>query len=143
VLKNQEQFMRLKAREKGKTGTTYHGLYATHPRNDKRLQTVIRAANELDDGTYIESPEVPGEFRRVTDGLVWGESVGGQRADDRYYHNKLGSPSNSPRAGAWTPAPGPWSPAPGRQRRGHDHPAPRRCRGRRRSRCSRDRPAAP
>ena len=90
VLKNQEQFMRLKAREKGKSGATYHGLYATHPRNDKRLQTVIRAANELDDGTYIESPEVPGEFRRVTDGMVWGASVEGQRAEDRYYHNKLG-----------------------------------------------------
>ncbi|MFK8041601.1 M48 family metalloprotease [Congregibacter sp.] len=90
VLKNQEQFMRLKAKAAGKSGTTYHGLYATHPRNDKRLQTVIRAANELDDGTYIESPEEPGEFRRVTDGLVWGESVEGQRADDRYYHNKLG-----------------------------------------------------
>ena len=90
VLKNQEQFMRLKARERGKSGATYHGLYATHPRNDKRLKTVIRAAGELDDGTYIESPEVPGEFRRVTDGLVWGASVQGQRAQDRYYHNKLG-----------------------------------------------------
>jgi predicted Zn-dependent protease len=90
VLKDQEQFMRLKAKEKGKSGATYHGLYATHPRNDKRLQTVIRAANELDDGSYIESPEEPGEFRRVTDGLVWGASVEGQRADDRYYHNKLG-----------------------------------------------------
>lgn len=90
VLKNQEQFMRLKARAAGRSGATYHGLYATHPRNDKRLQTVIRAARELDDGTYIESPEVPGEFRRVTDGIVWGESVAGQRADDRYYHNKLG-----------------------------------------------------
>lgn len=82
--------MRLKARERGKSGATYHGLYATHPRNDQRLQTVIRAANELDDGTYIESPEIPGEFRRVTDGLVWGAPVGGQRAGDRYYHNKLG-----------------------------------------------------
>ena len=90
VLKNQEQFMRVKAREAGKTGSTYHGVYATHPRNDKRLQTVIRAASELDDGAYIESPEIPGEFRRVTDGVVWGESVGGQRADDRYYHNRLG-----------------------------------------------------
>lgn len=90
VLKDQEQFMRLKAKEKGKSGTTYHGLYASHPRNDKRLQTVIRAANELDDGTYIESPELPGEFRQVSDGLVWGASVEGQRADDRYYHNKLG-----------------------------------------------------
>lgn len=103
VLKNQEQYMRLKAREAGKTGTTYHGLYATHPRNDKRLQTVIRAAHELDDGTYIESPEVPGEFRRVTDGLVWGESVAGQRADDRYYHNKLGFTIEQPEGWAITP----------------------------------------
>jgi predicted Zn-dependent protease len=100
VLKNQEQFMRLKAREKGKTGTTYHGLYATHPRNDKRLQTVIQAASELNDGSYIESPEVPGEFRSVTDGLVWGAPVGGQRADDRYYHNKLGFTFEKPEG--WT-----------------------------------------
>lgn len=103
VLKNQEQYMRLKAREAGKSGTTYHGLYATHPRNDKRLQTVIRAAHELDDGTYIESPEIPGEFRRVTDGLVWGESVAGQRADDRYYHNKLGFTIEQPEGWAITP----------------------------------------
>ena len=102
VLKNQEQFMRVKAREAGKTGTTYHGLYATHPRNDKRLQTVIRAANELDDGTYIESPELPGEFRQVTDGVVWGESVEGQRADDRYYHNKLGFTFEQPEGWAVT-----------------------------------------
>ncbi|MEM1188851.1 MAG: M48 family metalloprotease [Pseudomonadota bacterium] len=104
VLKNQEQFMRLKAREAGRSGTTYHGLYATHPRNDKRLQTVIRAANELDDGTYIESPELPGEFRQVTDGVVWGESVGGQRADDRYYHNKLGFTFEQPEGWAVTPS---------------------------------------
>jgi len=104
VLKNQEQFMRLKARAAGKSGTTYHGLYATHPRNDKRLQTVIGAANELDDGTYIESPEEPGEFRRVTDGLVWGESVGGQRADDRYYHNKLGFTIEQPEGWAVSPS---------------------------------------
>lgn len=89
VLKDQEQFQRVKAREKGRSGATYHGLYASHPRNDKRLQTVIRAANELDDGTYIESPEVPGEFRKMTDGIVWGPSVEGLRAEDRYYHNKL------------------------------------------------------
>lgn len=102
VLKNQEQFMRLKAKAAGKSGATYHGLYATHPRNDKRLQTVIRAASELDDGSYIESPEEPGEFRRVTDGIVWGESVAGQRADDRYYHNKLGFTIEQPEGWAVT-----------------------------------------
>ena len=36
VLKDQEQFQRVKARATGKPAGTYHGLYASHPRNDKR-----------------------------------------------------------------------------------------------------------
>jgi predicted Zn-dependent protease len=89
VLKNQEQYQRVKARTSGKPVGTYHGLYATHPRNDQRLQTVVRAAEDLERDTAVENPEVPGEFRRHLQGLVWGESVQGQRADNRYYHNKL------------------------------------------------------
>ncbi len=89
VLKDQEQFQRTKAKASGRPGGTYHGLYATHPRNDKRLQTVIRAAAELDVGEYVESPELPGEFKRHIDGLVWGASVQSERDEDRYYHNKL------------------------------------------------------
>ncbi len=88
VLKDQEQFARLNARAAGKPSGTYHGLYATHPRNDQRLQTVIQAANELDTGEVLEDPSVPGEFQRRTDGLPWGPRI--KREDDRYYHNKLG-----------------------------------------------------
>ncbi len=88
VLKDQEQFARLNARAAGKPSGTYHGLYATHPRNDQRLQTVIRAANELDTGEVLEDPALPGEFQRRTDGLPWGPRT--KREDDRYYHNKLG-----------------------------------------------------
>ncbi len=88
VLKNQEQFQRVKAKSSGKPTGTYHGLYATHPRNDQRLKTVIRTASELDG--YVESPEVPGEFRRHIDGMVWGESVQGEQEENRYYHTKLG-----------------------------------------------------
>lgn len=88
VLKDQEQFARLNARAAGKPAGTYHGLYATHPRNDQRLQTVIRAANELDSGQVLDDPAIPGEFQRRTDGLPWGPRV--NREDDRYYHNKLG-----------------------------------------------------
>ena len=84
VLKNQEQFQRLKAREQGKPTGTYHGLYATHPRNDKRLQTVIRAANELGGDEYIENPEIPGEFQSHVNGMGWGEGIQSNRADDRY-----------------------------------------------------------
>ena len=90
VLKDQEQFQRVKARSSGRKVGTYHGLYASHPRNDQRLQTVIRTASELDTDEYVENPEVPGEFRRHVEGLVWGASVQSQRAEDRFYHNKLG-----------------------------------------------------
>jgi predicted Zn-dependent protease len=89
VLKNQEQYQRVKTRASGKPVGTYHGLYATHPRNDQRLQTVIRAANDLERDAAVEDPEIPGEFRSHLEGLVWGESVQGQQADNRYYHNKL------------------------------------------------------
>ena len=89
VLKDQEMFQRVKAKETGKKVGSYHGLYATHPRNDKRLQTVIRAANELQSDEYLESPEIPGEFQRQVNGLVWGASAQGQRPKNRFYHNKL------------------------------------------------------
>ena len=87
VLKDQEQFARFKAG--GKSTGSYHGLYASHPRNDKRLQTVVRAAGELQLDEYVESPEQPGEFRRHIEGLVWGPSIQGQKEENRYYHNKL------------------------------------------------------
>ena len=88
VLKDQEQFQRVKAKSSGKKASSYHGLYATHPRNDARLQQVIRTARELDQD--VEDPSRPGEFRQLMEGLVWGPSTQGLRAEDRYYHNKLG-----------------------------------------------------
>lgn len=90
VLKDQEQFQRVKAKSSGKPVASYHGLYATHPRNDQRLQTVIRTAGDLTTGETLVDPEVPGEFRRHIEGLVWGPSVQSEREDNRYYHNKLG-----------------------------------------------------
>ncbi|MEM9257514.1 MAG: M48 family metalloprotease, partial [Pseudomonadota bacterium] len=48
VLKDQEQFQRVKAKAGGKPTQTYHGLYASHPRNDQRLRTVVREAGQLD-----------------------------------------------------------------------------------------------
>jgi predicted Zn-dependent protease len=90
VLKDQEQFQRVKAKASGKKVSGYHGLYATHPRNDARLQQVIRTASELELDEEVENPAKPGEFRRLMEGLVWGASTQGLRAEDRYYHNKLG-----------------------------------------------------
>jgi predicted Zn-dependent protease len=79
----------VQAKASGKPSGTYHGLYASHPRNDLRLQTVIKAANELDIDEMPENPELPGEYRRQTEGLVYGASAEAQSEPDRFYHNKL------------------------------------------------------
>jgi predicted Zn-dependent protease len=89
VLKDQEQYRRMQAKASGKPSGTYHGLYASHPRNDLRLQTVIRAANELDIDEMPENPEIPGEYRRQTEGMVYGASAAAQGEPNRFYHNKL------------------------------------------------------
>jgi len=54
VLKDHQRYQRLKARDGGQQVAVYHGLYATHPRNDQRLQTVVRKAAELEG--YADSP---------------------------------------------------------------------------------------
>jgi predicted Zn-dependent protease len=90
VLKDQEQFQRVKARAGGKPVASYHGLYASHPRNDQRLKEVVKTASSLDYATPADDPAIPGEFERHLEGLVWGESVQSDRAENRFYHNKLG-----------------------------------------------------
>jgi len=89
VLKNQEQYQRVKAKSGGRQLNTYHGLYASHPRNDQRLKTVVGTAATLEPGSATD-PARPGEFRQRLEGLPWGEGGRGDRTANRYYHNKLG-----------------------------------------------------
>ena len=86
VLKNQEDFNRKVAG----TGGGYHGLFATHPRNDKRLQEAIEDVARLS-GTAITHAD-DSAFRAVLDGLVVGQSNQSQRSDERnrYYQTLLG-----------------------------------------------------
>jgi predicted Zn-dependent protease len=89
VLKDQEQYNRLKAQAAGRQSQSYHGLFATHPRNDRRLQRVIQTASELGERPAKEID--PAEFRAATQGLAYGKSSTiAQRQDNRFYHNKLG-----------------------------------------------------
>lgn len=86
VLKNQEDFNR---RVQGQRGT-YHGVFATHPRNDTRLQQAIAAVGELDNAQVAEIDE--DEFRKHIDGLILGESNAARQQDtrNRYYQTSLG-----------------------------------------------------
>ena len=77
TLKNQEDFNR----KISNNGGGYHGLFATHPRNDRRLQEAIAAVGKLPDGTLEEIDEAI--FRQKLDGLIVGASRGSQAKDSR------------------------------------------------------------
>jgi predicted Zn-dependent protease len=51
VLKNQEDFNRVATGG----GSTYHGLFATHPRNDRRLQEAIEQVDQLNTSSFLDN----------------------------------------------------------------------------------------
>ncbi len=85
VLKNHEDFTK---RTSNRTAVSYHGLFASHPRNDKRLQEVVGKAGELSEQQVSE--EDPIVFREQMTGLIVGPSpqnaAGGDQRN-RYYQS--------------------------------------------------------
>jgi predicted Zn-dependent protease len=88
ILKNQELYAKIKAKAQGRKLQTYHGLFSTHPRNDKRLQNIIANAKTLSERQRETlDPEL---FRNAVEGLSYGKtSKKLARSDNRFYHNKL------------------------------------------------------
>lgn len=88
ILKNQELYAAERAREAGREPQGYHGLFASHPRNDTRLQEVIKAADKYrDTGQPIADD---GEFLRLTDGMAYGETESqGITRGNKFYHKDL------------------------------------------------------
>ncbi|WP_189399065.1 M48 family metalloprotease [Arenicella chitinivorans] len=88
ILKNQELFARQKAEEQGIAYQGYHGLFSTHPRNDQRLQQVIREAAKYRDTANPEPDD--GEFLRLTNGMAYGQSESqGIVRGNKFYHKDL------------------------------------------------------
>ena len=85
VLKDQDVFSSEVERRK----SSYHGLFASHPRNDRRLHEVIRAG-----GAEAEPPEEvtrEGDYLSMIEGLPWGDvAADGLVRDSRYYHGSFG-----------------------------------------------------
>ena len=71
------------------TGQTqgYHGLFASHPKNDKRLHDAVqRSAYVLPE----EMSDYEGDFWEMLDGLVYGNQAAAGIVKDRaYYHGTL------------------------------------------------------
>ncbi|MFT5136652.1 MAG: putative Zn-dependent protease [Arenicella sp.] len=68
---------------------SYHGVFATHPRSDKRLQEVIRSAGELPPGEAYRGRE---KYRKMISGVVFGPNYTGNKRPDqeRFTHKTLG-----------------------------------------------------
>ncbi|PCH63138.1 MAG: peptidase M48, partial [SAR86 cluster bacterium] len=86
VLKNQEDFNRIKSNNQA----SYHGLFATHPRNDTRLQLAVSKVGNLD-STLLNSVD-ESVFRNNIEGLLVGANVssGTTETRNRYYQELLG-----------------------------------------------------
>ena len=70
-----------------KQPTVYHGLFSTHPKNDKRLYEAVQKSQHL----FPEELQDPvGDFWGMVDGLVYGsEATAGLIKGTTYYHGSL------------------------------------------------------
>jgi len=88
ILKNQELFEKQRAEAEGRQPRAYHGVFASHPKNDTRLQEVIKAAEKFRDRSKPEPDD--GEFLRLTDGMAFGDSEKqGVTRGNEFYHKAL------------------------------------------------------
>ncbi len=86
VLKNQEDFNRRTTNSRG----SYHGLFATHPRNDTRLQEAIANVGSLSTEQITQTGN--DSFRGVLEGLTVGASQASSTTEsrNRFYQALLG-----------------------------------------------------
>ncbi len=88
LLKNQELFEKQRARAEGREPHAYHGVFASHPRNDRRLQEVVGEARHLK-VRGVTRPE-RADFLAALDGLAFGDSeAGGIVLKGRFLHKPL------------------------------------------------------
>lgn len=86
-LKDHERFTKQRMADSGKKVQTYHGLFATHPRNDKRLLESVKQSNA---GGSQGDPGVAA-FRIATEALPWGRSQQTHTAkQNRHYDYQRG-----------------------------------------------------
>jgi predicted Zn-dependent protease len=88
ILKDQEEFDKVRAAREGREPRAYHGLFATHPKNDQRLQEVIKEAEKFTNTATTRDAQ--GRFLEFTDGMDYGpsESQGILRGRN-FYHKEL------------------------------------------------------
>ncbi|MEO8992220.1 MAG: M48 family metalloprotease [Nitrosospira sp.] len=89
VLKNQELFDIEAAEQEGREPRRYHGIFATHPDNDVRLQEVVGEANRYAQPGKIDDRRT--EFLRQTEGMIFGDAASqGVVRGSTFQHGRMG-----------------------------------------------------
>jgi len=97
VLKNQEIYDKALAKKEGREPNAYHGVFATHPENDKRLQEVIGRAKQLQTQSSRNNNNRV-SFLRNLEGVVFGEGEKqGIVRGNKFYHHELNIKLDLPR----------------------------------------------
>ena len=89
VLKDQELYEKALAKKENREPKIYHGVFSTHPKNDDRLKTVVRAAKTLSPVQYRDDNRAT--YLKSIDGMVWGQNPDqGVVVKNRFMHAELG-----------------------------------------------------
>ena len=87
ILKDQEAYEVKVAAREGREPQVYHGLFATHPDNDDRLQEVIREAGRHRAGSeaWVRRPE----YLRHIEGMTVGPAESEGTLRGRYFYHRI------------------------------------------------------
>jgi len=88
VLKNQEEFEKKLAAAENRPPRIYHGVFASHPSADKRLQEVVAQADQF---KSLDAPVTQrADYLTHINGIAFGDSVNeGIRRGSLFYHRDL------------------------------------------------------
>ncbi len=72
TMKDLETLQKERAAQRGAPQRSYHGIFASHPRNDTRLRSAVSKAETIESSATRDSGTA--RYRQMTEGLVWGEN---------------------------------------------------------------------
>jgi len=89
ILKRREQFEIERARIEGRKARTPHGIFATHPDNDKRFAEAVKAAEKF--AVNSDTSDRAQDYMDRINGLSWGsKKTPGVFRNNYFYHTPLG-----------------------------------------------------
>ncbi len=87
VLKDQEIYSKALAKKRGQEPKSYHGVFASHPSNDKRLKEILE---EVTNSYPKGEKKITVNYLDKIEGMVYGDSEqSGVRRGNEFFHSEL------------------------------------------------------